>query len=674
MKSTVITAIISLSLASLLYGQAPFISDQIVRKTSDALMEEHGQVYADRIQHSVQRVRMLWREQDGDSDDFRQFCSEHFVSDPKALREMTLKVDRNLGLVKGYLHEIRRPLEAPVNLGVVTPAPVDFLFKQSIPAVDYYKSKLAFFIALNFPMFTLEDKIRLGPAWDHTQWTAARLGDLFTVRARPQENAPFSGLEKRKTNYINNYLICMDRILDDRMQVMFPAGLKLSCHHGLRDRLKGLYLDPEGLEKQQLIYRIMLRVVDQSIPRCVINNPDYYWQPQSNEVYTRENGQYVPITDGKEPEGVIRYQYILDTFRKHRTDDPLYLITPTFIQRRFAGQQMREQDVEALIRSILESPVAPHVAEMISGRLGRPLQPQDIWYNGFHTQSSLAPEALDKMTQARYPTPRAFQDDIFSILSRVGFPAEKARFMADHTVVDRTQVGGHANGAQRRGGNTHIRVVFTDQGLHYKDFRIAMHELGHAVHQNFARYGVESHILGDVPTNGFKEAIAEVFAYRNMEVLGLAGQDNAAHVLDNQALANFWYLFEHGANALTEMRVWRWMYAHPDADVKRLKQAVLDIARSTWNEFCEPVLGHKDSHILAVYSHTVTGPLYLHNYVLGNIIMYQMYDYLQDRDLAGELERMCRLGRLTPDLWMQRAVGSPVSSAPLLRAVHKVFQ
>ena len=54
--------------------------------------------------------------------------------------------------------------------------------------------------------------------------------------------------------------------------------------------------------------------------------------------------------------------------------------------------------------------------------------------------------------------------------------------------------------------------------------------------------------------------------------------------------------------------------------------------------------------------------------------MYQLYDYMADKNFAEELDRMCRLGRLTPDLWMERAVGSPVSSAPLLREVDEALK
>ncbi|MFC1739823.1 hypothetical protein ACFL1G_12365, partial [Planctomycetota bacterium] len=233
-------------------------------------------------------------------------------------------------------------------------------------------------------------------------------------------------------------------------------------------------------------------------------------------------------------------------------------------------------------------------------------------------------------------------------------------------------VGGHADGAAMRGDKSHLRTVFTLEGLDYKDFRIGIHEVGHTVHQNLARYGSDYYVLGDMPMSGFSEAIAELFAYRNTKALGLEDRTdpNERHL---QVLASFWYVFEHGGQALTEMRTWRWLYAHPDADADELKDAVQEIARSIWNEYYAPIFGGKDIPILSIYSHFINGSLYLHSYVLGNVIMYQLYDFMEGKDFPRELEQMCMIGRLTPDLWMKKAIGEPVSPAPMLRDVRKAI-
>jgi hypothetical protein len=97
------------------------------------------------------------------------------------------------------------------------------------------------------------------------------------------------------------------------------------------------------------------------------------------------------------------------------------------------------------------------------------------------------------------------------------------------------------------------------------------------------------------------------------------------------------------------------------------------IAETTWNETFGTLMTAQDSSLLGVYSHMLAYPLYLANYPLGHLIAFQLEEYFASHDMAREFERVCQLGRLTPDLWMQRAVGSPLSSEPLEHAVDRAL-
>jgi hypothetical protein len=66
-------------------------------------------------------------------------------------------------------------------------------------------------------------------------------------------------------------------------------------------------------------------------------------------------------------------------------------------------------------------------------------------------------------------------------------------------------------------------------------------------------------------------------------------------------------------------------------NVRRLEAAVLDIARSVWNTYYAPYFGVKDSPIPSLYTHFISSSLYLKSYAVGNIIMYQLYDYLDGK-------------------------------------------
>jgi len=122
------------------------------------------------------------------------------------------------------------------------------------------------------------------------------------------------------------------------------------------------------------------------------------------------------------------------------------------------------------------------------------------------------------------------------------------------------------------------------------------------------------------------------------------------------------------------MRVWRWMYDHPKATVPELREAVVQIAKDVWNEYYAPVFGMRDVEILAVYSHMVEYALYLPSYPLGHIIAFQVEQHMKQSDLASEMERMCKMGSVTPEMWMRNAVGGPISTAPMLQAAEEAVR
>jgi len=85
-------------------------------------------------------------------------------------------------------------------------------------------------------------------------------------------------------------------------------------------------------------------------------------------------------------------------------------------------------------------------------------------------------------------------------------------------------------------------------------------------------------------------------------------------------------------------------------------------------------MGVSDSPLLAIYSHMINGPLYLQNYAYGQIIQFQIEDYLRGKDFSDEIDRMYSQGRLTPQHWMNLAVGTKISSQPILRALDEALK
>ena len=339
----------------------------------------------------------------------------------------------------------------------------------------------------------------------------------------------------------------------------------------------------------------------------------------------------------------------------------------TIISRTFASAQLEPERVEQMITNFLASPEFYRTGQLVSEMLGRDLQPFDIWYVGFQAQSAYPAKKLDSIVKARYPDPASLERDLPQIYRRLGFSPAEADWLGKSTGVRPVVSGGYSSRPPLPGYDAMFTTAFTAEGLDYKGFRIAMHELGHTTEMLYTAREVEYPALRGVPTAGITEGAAEYFAYRNIPALGL---DEGPEELQRhmQALANFWYLVDMGGQALTEIRLWQWMYDNPDAGPEEVREAVFEISTSVWNEFFYPVFGIKDQKILSIYNHMITGSYYLFNYFIGNVVMFQLYDAFREIPAEKGFATACAEGNTLPDIWMENAAGSPLSIAPLLEA------
>ncbi len=637
------------------------------------LKTKFGDGQSDRIEKGVVQVAQRWRLEDGGQDEFARFCEEQFLAKEKELSKTLLRFDKNLEQIDGLNLEMQRTLQEPMHLDIGPMLPVDMLFASYNPfahvSEDLFKTKVAFTALLNFPLYSLQERLEFGPNWTREQWARARLAQRFDSRVPGEVKQKISTALVAADNYISNYNIYMHHLLAPNGKRLFPEGLRLIAHWGLRDELKAQYAKKDGLPRQRMIKRVMEHIINQTIPAAVIDNPKIDWNPEDNTIFDAESGEKLKA----EPEADVRYQRLLDVFRAERKADPFFPQTPTFIARKFETErEIPEKQFEELLISVVSSPVAKEVGRLIEKRLGRPLEPFDIWYDGFKSRGVYDEAYLDKIVGKRYPNVKTFQKDLPYILRNLGFSPEKAAFLSSKIVVDPSRGAGHAWGAERREDNAHLRTRIPETGMKYKGFNIAIHELGHCVEQVFSLNEIDYVLLQGVPNTAFTEAFAFVFQSRDLKLLGLTKSDPKAEYL--KALDTFWSTYEIAGVGLVDMRIWRWMYDHPKATPAELKQATIQIAKDVWNEFYAPVFGVKDQILLAIYSHIIDAELYTPDYSLGFIIMFQIEDYLKDKNLAIEMERMCRLGSITPSAWMEAAVGGPISAEALVSAAEEAVK
>ena len=652
-----------MSTLALAAAPRPSIPASVVDETTAALVAKHGAAQEGRARRGVTQVAQRWFADDGDAAAFSSFCADAFLTDEASLTAAFERLQTVLEQIDGRLVEIRRMLMTPQDLDTGPVSALDLrlgnldLFAHVDD--DLFKTKVAFVALLNFPVHTLSERLADGPGWSRATWARSRLLDRWAIRLPAEISQEASKAFTAADQYIAGYYIRMDRLVDGKGKSLgFRDGLRLITHWNLRDELKSQYAEgAEGLARQRAIQAVMERIVRQEIPRAAIDNPDLRWDP------------FKPAPAGeREPD--TRYEQLLSVFRAVRAADPYCPTAPTYIQRKFElDRQIPEKEVEQLLVSVLSSQEVKDLAKKIRARLGRPLEPFDIWYSGFSSRAGRSEAELDAVTKAKYPTVASFQAALPTILKGLGFSAEKANWLAERIVVDPSRGAGHAMGAGRREDKSHLRTNIPKGGMLYKGYNIAIHELGHNVEQTFSLQEIDYWALSGVPNNAFTEALAFVFQARDLELLGLGGTDEAERAKAT-ALNDLWATYEIAGVSLVDIGVWRWMYAHPEATPAQLREATLGIARDVWNRYYAPIFGVKDIEILAVYSHMISYGLYLPDYAIGHIIAFQVAQPMKPATFGQEFERVSRQGRLTPDAWMRGAVGGPLSAKALLDAAR----
>ena len=645
---------------------SPFITDAKASEVIKQLNDSLGEAATFRIERGVRQVAGLWRETDGTPKEFAEFCKSNFVADEAQIDKLFGKLERNFEVFDGYFHKMDVLLKEPLQLEGDEITPVDMMFGgynvSSHLNDDLYANKIAFLTALNFPFYSLQEKTELGEKWTRKDWAFARMGDRFTTRVPADIQQNISKTITEADAYISDYNIYMGKLRNDNNVQLFPDGMKLISHWGLRDELKSNYADTQnGLEKQRMVYSVMKRIIDQSIPQQAINGDKFTWNPIANKLY--DNNTEVSVTS--EPD--TRYKTFLANFHAMRQLDAYDTHYPTQILRAFdATMEIPQKDVETLFKGLLSSPQVKEVAAFIEGRLGRKLEPFDIWYNGFKARGGIPEEQLTAITSKKYPNPKALEADLPNILVKLGWKPEKAKEISSLIVVDPSRGAGHAWGASMRNDVAHLRTRIGAEGMDYKGYNIAVHEFGHNVEQTITMNDVDFYTLNGVPNTAFTEAVAFLFQKRDLELLGLKNPNPEDDYY--LALDNFWSSYEIMGVSLVDIQVWEWLYAHPDATPAQLKEAVIAAAKSVWNTYYADVLGGKDETLLGIYSHMIDYPLYLPNYPLGHLIDFQIGQQVRGKNLADEMDRMYTQGRIVPQLWMKNAVGSPISIDPLLKA------
>lgn len=674
----VVIAVLCAACTNLPQTKTCMISSATIQNNIDALIQAYPNADTALVERGVKQVAMLWNESDGTEVDFTTLIQSSYVA---CQDERQLLYNRLVFILEQCNQSadiLNNTLQEPTTLvGKGEPTQVDWIISGYSPMAhfseDMFANKIAHICILNFPHFSLEEKNELGSDWTRQEWAYARMGDVFHTRVPGSVMAAYSQALSQAENYIAGYNIMMHCLRDENGEQLWTEPMALLSHWNLRDELKSNYADvPNAHEKQEMIYQVMLRIINQDIPECVVNNDNYLWCPITNEVIT-ESVDSLQIN--REPD--TRYQQIINIFHALQAVDEYRYDAPSHVLRTFNEDlEIPYEEIESLFIQLVASEEIKQIAAMIRERLGRDLRPYDIWYDGFKDRSSISENRLTIDTQKRYPNAKAFQGDMPRMLQDLGFSKEKAQMIASHIVVEAARGSGHARPCVGREQPARLRTRIGQNGMDYKGYNIAVHEFGHNVEEVISLYDIDYYTLAGIPNTGFTEASAFLFQQRDLQLLNYITPSTTAQ--DNDLFDMVWGMYEIMGVSLVDMRMWQWLYAHPEATAAELREAVVRIAQDVWNQYYAPVLGEENSPLLAIYSHMVGYALYLPAYPIGNLVQYQLEEHLAGcatpNEWAKEYTRIYQQGSITPDAWMRGAVGKSISVEPILKAVREQFQ
>jgi len=269
-----------------------------------------------RLQRGLAQAARFWQPGDGGAGEFEAFVREQFAGAAGDL-------DRLRARLEPVVADLVRPGPGP---GPCPGLPVDRLLFAPRAALTEaaFTRQLAFAVLLNFPLTSPEERLRLGDTWTDRQWAEARLAEPFGRRIP-------TGLDQAAA------AACAAARAASALPVPaaeLRAELRREYGHGAA-----------GLERQRALQAALERGVG-----------------------------------GPPSAGAERYRPLLRVFLAHRDLDACCPAAPTRLDRALGeDRQLPEARLRQILETVSDSPLAGRVAGRLKARLGRALEPFDLW-------------------------------------------------------------------------------------------------------------------------------------------------------------------------------------------------------------------------------------------------------------------------------------------------------
>ena len=295
-KGLILVGIMSLLMACQHQVNTHMIKEESIQQALTSLQQTYPNADLVLAERGVRQVAALWQEADGTETDFVELVTIHYAATAEEKKVLYDRLSHILEQCGQSADLLNNTLQEPTTLvGKGEPSTVDWIISGYSTMAhfteDMFANKIAHICVLNFPSYTLEEKNTLGQEWTRQEWAYARIGEVFNTRIPGSVYAHSAQAMSEAENYIAGYNIMMHCLRNEQGEQLWQEPMALLSHWNLRDELKSNYANaPHAQEKQEMIYQVMLRIIRQDIPACVVNNAEYLWKPYSNEVLISPEG------------------------------------------------------------------------------------------------------------------------------------------------------------------------------------------------------------------------------------------------------------------------------------------------------------------------------------------------------------------------------------------------
>jgi hypothetical protein len=187
---------------------APSWMNDSIAKLQTELTAKYGAQQKLRLDRGLRQVSEFWRADDGDAAMFEDFVRTNFAGDQTTIDTMFNRFQSLLEQLDGHMHEINREFNQQSDLDLGPVLPFDEVFAGYDPSAhvldDFFNNKLAFTVLMNFPLTTLDERLKEGPTWTRRQWAEVRLAQRFDKRIPADVNLAISQAAARADNTSHN--------------------------------------------------------------------------------------------------------------------------------------------------------------------------------------------------------------------------------------------------------------------------------------------------------------------------------------------------------------------------------------------------------------------------------------------------------------------------------------